>query len=131
MYNFSNAKRGEALISMVVGVVILAIAIAGVSLIMVQNRTIEEDYAKNNTKSIIEANTVNIMRKIDTSSFAPNDIFYLCKFTATHVFWAFSGTVGERCKYLDSNGNPVTYPSDYEGVLYTRTLSIEQGDSSF
>ncbi|MDD5198132.1 MAG: hypothetical protein PHN60_04725 [Candidatus Gracilibacteria bacterium] len=131
MYNFSNSKRGETLISIIVGVVILAIAIGGVAVILFQNSAIEEDYAKNNTVAILQSNAENIVRKIDTSSLAEKDIFFLSKDPLTKTFQIFTGTLNEGYKYINKNGNQVTNTGSYAGTIYSRIFSVERGDSSF
>lgn len=129
MHDFSNSKRGETLVSILVGVVILAIAMGGVTMILVQNRTIEEDYDKNNSVSILQSNAENIVRKVDTSSLAENDIFYLYKEPLTQIFQVLTGSTNERYKYINRNGDLVTDTGSYAGTIYVRMFSVERGDS--
>lgn len=126
MYNFSNSKRGETLISIIVGVVILAIAMGGVVLILIQNRTIEEDYDKNNTLSFLQSNAESIIRKVDTSRLAEKDIFFLYKDPTTQTFQAFTGSANESYKYINKYGELVTNTGSYAGTLYTRVFSVER-----
>jgi len=69
MYNFSNTKNGETLVSIIVGVVILGIAISGITMILIQSRAIEADYDSNNFMTILQSNAENIVRNIDTTAF--------------------------------------------------------------
>ena len=95
MYDFSNSKRGETLVSILVGVVILSIAMGGVVMILIQSRTIEEDYNKNNTLSILQSNAENIVRKTDTSDILEKEIFFLHKDSIEKTFRVFTGTANE------------------------------------
>ncbi|OIP54484.1 hypothetical protein AUK10_00780 [Candidatus Gracilibacteria bacterium CG2_30_37_12] len=131
MYNFSNSKKGETLVSLVVGVVILAIAMGGVTLILLQNRTIEDDYDKSNTISLLQSSAENIVRKTDTSILSEKDIFFLYKDPASQTFQVFTGSSGEQYKYIDKNGELITNTGSYAGTIYTRVFSVERGDSSF
>ena len=130
MYNFSNSKKGESLISIIVWVTILAIAVSGIAMILFQNRTIEEDYGKTNTITLLQSNAETIVRKVDTSRFAEKDVFYLCKDDSTGIFTAFTGALGESCKYIDKNGDKVTNTGSFADTIYTRIFSIEKEDNS-
>lgn len=131
MYNFSNLKKGETLVSIMVGAVILAIAIGGVSMILLQDSTIEEDYHKNNTLSILQYNAENIVKKTDTSSLAEKDIFYLYKNPDNKTFQIFTGASNEGYKYINRDGELVTSTGSYAGTIYSRIFRVERGDSSF
>ncbi|HBB27551.1 TPA: hypothetical protein DCZ36_03600 [Candidatus Gracilibacteria bacterium] len=131
MYNFSNSKKGETLISIIVGVVILAIAIGGVAVILFQNSAIEEDYDKNNTVAILQSNAENIVRKMDTSNLAEKDIFFLSKDPGTKMFQVFTGTMNEGYKYINKNGDQIINTGSYAGTIYARIFSVERGDNSF
>lgn len=131
MYNFSNSKNGETLISIIVWVVILAIAIGGVAVILFQNSAIEEDYDKNNTVAILQTNAENIVRKADTSSLAEKDIFFLFKDPETKTFQVFTGITNEWYKYINKNGDQITDTGSYVGTVYSRIFSVERWDSSF
>lgn len=131
MFDFSNSKRGETLISVIVWAVILAIAIGGVTLILIQNRTIEEDYEKNNAIAILQSNTENIVRKADTGNLAEKDAFFLYKDPITKTFQVFTGTANDGYKYINKNGDQVVDTGSYAGTVYTRILSIEKEDASF
>ena len=130
MYNFSTSKRGETLISIIVGVVILAIALFWAALILFQSHTIEEEYGKNNTVAILQSNTENIVRKIDTSSLAEGDIFFIHKDPETKVFSIFTGSVNEQYKYINRDGESVTNTGSNTETVYTRILTVELADSS-
>ncbi len=131
MYNFSNSKKGETLISVLAGVAILIIAMGGVTLILLQNRTIEDDYDKGNTVSLLQSSTENIIRETDTSSLSEKDIFFLYKNPTSQTFQIFTGSGGEQYKYINKNGELVTNTGSYAGTIYTRIFSVERGDSSF
>lgn len=126
MYNFSNSKKGRTLVSIIVWVAILAIAISGIAMILFQNRTIEDDYGKTNHITLLQSNAETIVRKVDTSHLSEKDIFFLCKDDSTGVFAAFTGALGESCKYIDKNGDKVTNTGSFADTIYTRIFSIEK-----
>lgn len=95
-------------------------------MILFQNSAIEEDYAKNNTVAILQSNAENIVRKIDTSSLAEKDIFFLSKDPLTKTFQIFTGTLNEGYKYINKNGNQVTNTGSYAGTIYSRIFSVER-----
>ena len=99
-------------------------------MIVFQNRTIEEDYETNNAIAILQTNAENIVRNIDMSAFNEKDLFFLCKNPATQIFSAFTGTMGEQCKYIDKNGETVTNTGTFAGTVYTRIFSVEREDDS-
>ncbi|MDD2891419.1 MAG: hypothetical protein PHQ95_00450 [Candidatus Gracilibacteria bacterium] len=131
MYNFSNIKNGETLVSIIVGIVILVIAIGGAVMILMQGSAIEEDYDKNNTLSVLQYNAENIVRKIDTSNLSEKDVFFVYKDPLSQSFQIFTGSANEGYKYIDKNGDLVTNTGSYIGTIYTRVFSVEKGDSSF
>jgi flagellar basal body-associated protein FliL len=126
MYNFSNSKKGETLMSIIVGVAILSIAMGGVVLILAQNRTIEEDYDTNNSISILQTNAENIVRKVNTSMLAEKDVFFLKKDSVTKIFQALTGSINDGYKYIDRDGNLVTNTGSYAGSIYTRIFTVER-----
>lgn len=67
MHYFATSKKGETLVSIMVGVIILAIAIGSVAIILGQNYAIEDDYEMNNNVFVLQSNTENIVRKVDTT----------------------------------------------------------------
>lgn len=100
-------------------------------MILLQNSTIEEDYDKNNTITILQSNAESIVRKTNTSGFAEKDVFFVYKNPVTKIFEAFTGTTNERYKYVNKNGDMVTNTGSYAGTVYTRIFTVELGDTSF
>lgn len=131
MYNFSNLKKGETLVSVVVGIVILGIAMGGVAMILVQNSTIEEDYGKNNNVFFLQSNAENIVRRVDTSAVIEKEVFFLRKDPLTRTFLVYTGTTNEGEKYIDRDGNKIDAPTSYPGTVYTRSFIVERQDTSF
>lgn len=129
MDHFAISKKGETLISVLVGVVILTIAIGGITTIMVQNRNIDEDYATNNAVFLLRTNTENIIKRINTKSLMEKDIFYLYKDPVTKTFQIFTWTTAEWYKYINSDGDFITNTGTYIPTLYSRILSLEKEDT--
>lgn len=100
-------------------------------MILIQNRTIEEDYNINNTVTLLQSNAENIMRKVDTSNLSDKDIFFLYKDSASQTFQVFTGTINESYKYINGNGDAVTDTGTYIETIYTRIFSLAQGDTFF
>jgi hypothetical protein len=102
----------------------------GVTMILLQNRTIEEDYDKKNAISLLQSNAENIVRETDTSSLSEKDIFFLYKDPNLLTFQIFTGSTNELYKYINENGDIITNTGSYAGTIYTRVFSVERGDSS-
>lgn len=98
-------------------------------MILIQNRTIEEDYAKNNTVSLLQENAESIIRKVDTSTFAEKDFFFIYKDPVAKTFQAFTGAANEQYKYIDKDGNSITNTGTFVGDLYSRIFTIERWDT--
>jgi len=113
MYHFATSKRGETLISVLVGVVILALAIGGITIILMQNRTIDEDYDTNNAVFLLRTNAENIVKKMDTKNIAENEVFYLSKDSTTKTFQVWTGTTNDSYRYINSDGDLVTNTGSY------------------
>lgn len=130
MYHFATSKRGETLISILVGTVILAIAITAAVNILMHNETIDEEYITNNTVTLLQSNTENIIRKTDTSWLAENTVFYLYKNTSTKNFQILTGSGNEQYKYINRYGEHIAQVTSYDDTVYTRILSVEKEDTS-
>lgn len=113
MFHFAKSKRGETLISVLVGVIILVIAIGGITTILMQNRTIDEDYNTNNTVFLLRTNAENIVKKLNTTSLAEKDVFYISKDSTTKTFRIFTGTTNDSYRYINSDGDLVTNTGSY------------------
>jgi flagellar basal body-associated protein FliL len=125
------SKRGETLISLLIGVVLMAIAISGIVAIIIYNQSIDEDYKMNNTIFILQSNAENIAQKTNTSLLAEKDIFYLYKDPLSRTFQVFTGATNDRYKYINRDGEFVTNTgSSYTDTLYTRILSVEKKETT-
>ncbi|EKD44587.1 MAG: hypothetical protein ACD_71C00087G0002 [uncultured bacterium (gcode 4)] len=130
MFHFAKSKRGETLISVLVGVIILALAIGAITTILMQNRTIDEDYNTNNTVFLLRTNAENIVKKMDTKSLAEKDVFYLSKDSSSKIFQILTGTTNDSYRYINSDGDLVTNTGSYGWTLYSRVFLLEKNDTT-
>jgi hypothetical protein len=88
-------------VSVIVGVVILAIIIGSIARIIAIHYSNEDEYARNETLYLLQNNATNSMRKLDTSSIGEKELFYVYKDTANRRFLVMTGATAEKYKYID------------------------------
>lgn len=79
-------NRGETLVSVIIGVFVLAMVISGIAAILANNLAVENDYMRNNKLHFLEVNSTNIIRRLDTSNLDEKQVFYLEKNETGSVF---------------------------------------------
>lgn len=124
-------RRGETLISVLVGVFILAITIGAIVMILSTNYELEDTYERNNTLFLLQNNATNIIRKLDTSLLTEKELFSVYKDTENKQFTLFTGSSVDTYKYIDAEGNHITNTGSFAGIIYARYFLIDKKDSSF
>lgn len=123
-------RRGETLVGIIVGVMIIAIVIGSIAKILSVQYVIEDDYVRNQTLSVLQNNVSNIVKKVDTSSIAENEIFALYKDSAAKKFVVMTGSNVETYKYVDRRGNWVSNTGSFQDAIYTQLLYMDKSDAS-
>jgi hypothetical protein len=123
------SRRGETLVSVVVGTLILALVISGIAAMLSGNASLETDYQKNNAMLLMQASAANIVRKTDTSALNEGDAFYVWKDSATQTFRILTGASNANYEYVNSFGELTNSGTSKEPV-YIRSFLVEKKDPS-
>lgn len=115
--------KWETLVSLIITVIIISVIIIAMIRIITKDNELNFEYDKINYISLLENNTNKLIKKLDTSSFQENDIFYIYQSWST--IKAFSGTNSEDYKYINYLGEYIQTGS-YQGIIYTRQCIIEK-----
>ncbi|MDD5213567.1 MAG: hypothetical protein PHG82_04040 [Candidatus Gracilibacteria bacterium] len=119
-----NNNRAETLISILIGIVIIVIISFGTIEMIDYDKQKSLDYDKINEIFLLETNSNNLIKKIDTKIFKEKEVFYLYK-TGSQIL-AYSGANNDYMKYVNSNGDLVTNTGSYDGNIYTRIFMVDK-----
>lgn len=123
-------RRGETLVGIIVGVMIIAIVIGSIAKILSVQYLIEDEYVRNQTLAVLQNNVSNVVKEVDTTSIAENEIFALYKDTATKKFVVMTGANVEIYKYVDRQGSWVSNTGSFQDTIYTQLLYMDKSDAS-
>ena len=124
------SHRGETLVGIIVWVTIIAIVIGSIAKILSIQYVIEDDYVRNQTLTALQNNATNIVKKLDTSSVAENEIFAMYKDSVNRKYIVMTGSNVEIYKYIDRQGSWVSNTGSFDDTIYTQLLTIDKNDSS-
>jgi hypothetical protein len=127
MRTFIRSTGGETLISVIMGTIILAFAIATIAALLTGNAEMESGYEKNNAVFLLQNNATTVIRKLDTSSVQEGEVFYLFKDTGAAVFKLFTGATNEGYRYVNIAGEMVNTGATSDAA-YARTFLMEKKD---
>lgn len=132
IFRTMRSTRGETLVSVVIGVVILSILSAAIANILFTNYDLEDTYDRNNNLLILKSNTTNILRSVDTSMLGEKETFAIYRDRTNHTFTVFTGATNVAMyKYIDQNGDFVASPASHTGRLYNIYYFVDKNESSF
>lgn len=120
----------ESLIWIIVWVFILSFVILWISNLLIKSKDTINKFKNKNNISILKINTINVIKKLDTSNILENEIFYLYKDNATKEFKILTWTTNVNSKYIDKNWNRVNDLANFEWSIYSRILWLERDDTS-
>lgn len=112
-------NRWETLLSVLFVVMILWVVMISMMKIIEYDKQMSFDYSKTNYISVIEQNTTNLVKSVDTSMFNENEIFYLFKTWSIYKAYSWS-TEYKYINYLWENVNSWSY----DWVVYSRECLI-------
>ncbi len=119
----TNGRKGETLVAVVVGAVILALAIMGLASILSGNSTLEAEYEKNLRAFLLERNTETVLRKIPVRAVSVGQEFFLEKNVVEKRFSILTGEDYSDFRFVNDRGE-IQDPS--RPGTYRRTLVLEQ-----
>jgi len=127
-----RSTRGETLVSVIIGVVILSILSAAIANILFTNLDLEDTYDRNNNLLILKSNATNILRGTDTSMLGEKETFAIYRDSVNHQFTVFTGATNvAQYKYINQNGDYVATPTSHTGRLYNVYYFVDKNESSF
>lgn len=116
-------KKWETIVSIIIVVVIISVVIISLIKIIEYDEKLNFEYSKINYTSVLEKNTISLVKWIDTSSFLENEVFYIYKTWST--IEAFSWVENKDYKYINYLWEYVNTWS-YRWAIYTRQCLIEK-----
>ena len=114
MHHLPREQTGETLISVIVGVLIIALVIGSIARIIAIHYTTEDTYTRNETLYLLQNNSTNILRKLDTSSIAEKEIFSAYKDPSALQFRVMTGSLADKYKYIDRRNEWVSSTGSFQ-----------------
>lgn len=121
--------QAESLIGIIIWIFILSFVLIGIGNVIFHSKDMIIHYDNMYKIDVLKYNMDTILRSLNTSDIAQNEIFYIYKNIATKRFEILTGSVNEEYKYIDENGNKVDR-NNFEDDIYERTLQKQIDDSS-
>ncbi len=119
-----NNNRAETLISILIWIVIIVIISFWTIEMIDYDKQKSLDYDKINEIFLLETNSNNLIKKIDTKIFKEKEVFYLYK-TGSQIL-AYSWANNDYMKYVNSNWDLVTNTWSYDWNIYTRIFMVDK-----
>ena len=120
----------ESIVWIIIWVLIIWFIILWVANLLINSKTMINEYYEIVQIKIIEMNTKKIANKIDLSNIAVWETFFIYKDSSVNEFSIFTWATNEEYKYIDSNWEKIDDLSNYIWNVYSRELIIERKDSS-
>lgn len=120
----------ESLVWIVIWIFILSFIILWIANLLINSNTIKETYDDKKTINILKSNTESVIKKIDTTNIAKNEVFYLYKNNINKKFEIFTWSTNASYKYIDKYWNKIDNIVWYEWDIYSRTFWLEIDDNS-
>lgn len=125
-----NNKQAESFIWIMIGVFLISIVILGIWNLLNYSGEIIREYEDNSKIAILRNNINNIVKNIDTSHVAENQVFYVRNDIATNTYVALTASGWfDADKYINEFGENVN-PNTYGWPIYSRQLIVEREDTS-
>lgn len=125
----SMTRRGETLASVLIGVFILTIVIAGLSSVLFTNKSFESDYERNNALFYLRNNASNVVRKVDTSGIQERETFYLKKDPVARTYTVLTGSSNSALSYVNARSEQVTNTGTYEGQVFLQMFYMDKRET--
>ena len=102
MYSHFRSSRGETLISVLTGIIILSIVLFGIINILSSTADVESDTSSQLQISLLEQNATSLIKLTDTKGIAEKEVFYLYKNPNTLTIQVFTGSSNISYAYINS-----------------------------
>ncbi len=123
-------KKWDNLISVLIWTFIIAIIILGIINILSSNYVIEDDYSRSNKILLLQYNTTNIVRALDTSFLNEWDIFYIYKDVENKNFLIKTWIWNEQYKYINEFWDNISNTWTYASTMFARMLYVQKNDTT-
>ncbi len=122
-------KQAESFIWIMIGVFLISIVILGISNLLNYSWQIINDYEDNTKITILKNNINNIVKNIDTSHVAEDEIFFIYKDNTIDQYVALTWSWFSWYAYINEFWEDVD-PDTFEWPVYSRQLWVEREDTS-
>lgn len=120
--------KWESLIGIIIAISLLWFVILWIANLINYSTTVNYNYEITSSVDLIKDNTLNIVKKLDTSSIQENEIFYLYKDTSNKNFLTYTWVLNEQYKYIDKYWENID-PLSFSWTIYERTIQLEKKDT--
>lgn len=121
--------RWETIIWLVIIITLISIALLSLFKILEYDKKLDLDYKKINYISILETNTYNIIKKINTTNLKENDIFFLEK--SWNEINLLTWSLNENYKYISNEWENVLDLKNFKWPIYSRFCIVEKDSESW
>lgn len=122
-YSMKRNLKWETLLTVIISIMIISIAFVVIMKLVEYDNSISFEYNKSNYISILEQNSSNLIKNINTNSLNEGDIIYLYK-TWSNVL-AFTWINNQDYKYINYLWEHINTWS-YNWVVYSRFYFLEK-----
>lgn len=119
----------ESLVWIIIWIFILSFILLWVTNLLINSKTVIDNYENKKTISLLKNNSENIIKEIDTSSVNESENFYIYKNNTTKEFEILKGTINEKYKYIDKYWNYIDDLENFDWDVYSRILLLERNDN--
>lgn len=128
--HISRNRKGETLVSAIVGSILIALAVGGIASVISANQALEENYLRNNAVFFLQHNASAAIRRLNTENIGEGEVFYLKKDVASKNFLILTGAQNGDYRYVNAMGEWVNTGSTTEKV-FLQSFLMERKDPSF
>jgi len=123
-------KKAESLAWVIIWVFILSIIMLWITNLLINSADTIYLYENKRDISILKNNTINVVKKLDTSGIQETELFYLYKNKETNNFEIKTWSWNYTYKYIDRLWNNITNLDNFNWPIYSRVLWLERKDTS-
>ena len=120
----------ESLVWVIIWVFILTFILLWITNLMINSVEVINTYKNKRDISLIRNNTINTIKKLDTTSVQESEVFYLYKNTTNNNFEILTWSWNYLYKYIDRLWNKVDNLETFPWNIYSRVLRLEREDTS-
>ncbi len=124
MYSTIHHSRGETLISVLIGILLLSIVVFGIASLLSNSASLEADTQSQAIRNLLEQNATALIRQADTKGIAEKEVFYLYKNPTSKQFQVFTGSTNIAYAYINARGENITNTGSTQEALFYRSFTL-------